>query len=100
MAYLVELTERELPNDHGIVFALAFPGEAPTMYRPAEAFLVLKGHVSTPNLTVRIRGHLGRDIEQAIATVEDLRKLWRGWYSQAIQARAALLRQRVEWPLG
>jgi hypothetical protein len=49
-----------------------------------------------------ILGHLGKDINQLVEGDFDphlvIRGIWRAWYTQSVQAKAALLRQKVSVP--
>jgi hypothetical protein len=53
-------------------------------------------------VTVRIKGHLGQDVEKTFDATQVpttfIRGVFRAWYTQAVQARAAVIRQPIFTP--
>jgi len=67
-------------------------------FRPSDAFKKVKPYISR-DLDMVVIGFLGKHVKATqVDSMVKLKGVWRSWWTQAVQARAALLRQRIEWP--
>lgn len=80
-------------NDRWVIVEEAFQRLQSAFDRAKQARLKVR---------VTIQGHLGQNVDweftPSMSTNHATRKVFNGWYTQAVQAHAALIRQRVIAP--
>jgi hypothetical protein len=80
------------------VTAFAEPFESPHVFKWLHEQLVKR-----ESCHVEIIGSLGQDVDMAYVQLVDrvpdkfVERVWKAWLTQAVQARGALVRQKVHW---